>query len=150
MRWQVHLNSPLCGLPPHRNALDWSSWRRLWPRPGFLFGANHAGKPLSFCPSYQTQTKHTESKYMFPERVSWLFPDYTMCVHINNYQVIIKSLSSYLFGDPAVFSCCAALLIQEGVEVRGFYAAAVPVFVSRQWTADVNYNAFPLSSHKYW
>lgn len=69
---------------------------------------------------------------MFPERVSWLFPDYTMRVHVNNHQVIIKSLSSYMFGDPAVFSSCAALLIQEVVEVRGFYAAAVPVFVSSQ------------------
>lgn len=37
-----------------------------------------------------------------------------------------------------MFSCCAALLIQEDVEVSGLYAAAVPVFVSRQWSADVN------------
>ena len=35
----------------------------------------------------------------------------------------------YLFRDPAVFSCCAALLVEESVEVYGFNTAAAPVLV---------------------
>lgn len=62
VKWLSHvvLNSPLCGLPPRRIALDWRSWRRLWPRPGFPSGANHACKPPSFCPADPTQTQHTD------------------------------------------------------------------------------------------
>jgi len=39
------------------------------------------------------------------------------------------SEAAYLFGDPAMRRCAAALLIQEGVEVERLDAAAAPVFI---------------------
>lgn len=88
---------------------------------------------------------HTKHKYniqivntfFFQRRLVGCFL-FIQCVHVNNYPLIIKVLSSYLFGDPAVFSCCAALLIQEGIEVGGFNAATVPVFVSMNSTCELS------------
>lgn len=37
--------------------------------------------------------------------------------------------AEYLLRDPAVFSCGAALLVEESVEIYRLYAAAAPVFV---------------------
>lgn len=42
--------------------------------------------------------------------------------------------SLYLLWDPAVFSCGAALLVEESVEIYCLYAAAAPVFIPTQKT----------------
>lgn len=43
--------------------------------------------------------------------------------------VVQVSKVAYLFGDPSMGPCAAALLIQEGVEVEGLDTAAAPVFI---------------------
>jgi len=106
---KVHLNSPLCGLPPHRNALDWSSWRRLWPRPGFLFGANRAGKPLSFCPSFQHKQNIQTVNIFFQRGLvgCFLIIQYDLCPCKQLSSDHKKSKLLHFWGSSSVFLLCS-------------------------------------------